>query len=152
MFSSPLTTATGISSAVRRSRYPSAPPRCSSTESSVSEWLSNTATVPLRSPEAERIAWLDSIDRTVCAEITGGEFGGYTVDSPADTELLVPPPYDELYLHVLEARSAYVGGEIDRYNNATALLQNLWEAYARSYIRSHRPTRRELNYLGGDRI
>ena len=103
-------------------------------------------------PEAERIAWLDSIDRTVCAEITGGEFGGYTVDSPADTELLVPPPYDELYLHVLEARSAYVGGEIDRYNNATALLQNLWEAYARSYIRSHRPTRRELNYLGGDRI
>ena len=94
-------------------------------------------------PEAERIAWLDSIDRTVCAEITGGEFGGYTVDSPADTEL---------YLHVLEARSAYVGGEIDRYNNATALLQNLWEAYARSYIRSHRPTRRELNYLGGNRI
>ena len=63
-----------------------------------------------------------------------------------------PPPYDELYLHVLEARSAYVGGEIDRYNNATALLQNLWEAYARSYIRSHRPARRELNYLGGDRI
>ena len=63
-------------------------------------------------PEAERIAWLDSIDRTVCAEITGGEFGGYTVDSPADTELLVPPPY----------------------------------------IRSHRPARRELNYLGGDRI
>lgn len=103
-------------------------------------------------PEAERIAWLDSIDRTVCAEITGGEFGGYTVDSPAGTELLVPPPYDELYLHVLEARSAYVGGEIDRYNNATALLQNLWEAYARSYIRSHRPARRELNYLGGDRI
>ena len=52
----------------------------------------------------------------------------------------------------VDGGSAYVGGEIDRYNNATALLQNLWEAYARSYIRSHRPTRRELNYLGGDRI
>ena len=107
---------------------------------------------PCRASEAERIAWLDSVDRTVCAEITGGDFDGYTVDSPAETQLLVPPPYDELYLRALEARGAYAGGEIDRYNNAAALYQALWNAYARSYIRTHRPGRREMNYLGGERV
>lgn len=100
-------------------------------------------------PEAEKIAWLDNVDRTVCAEITNGSFGGYTVETCGTVELLIPPPYDEIYLYALESRSAYAGGEIDRYNNASAMYQSLWDSYARRYIRTHRPAVREIDYFGG---
>lgn len=44
-------------------------------------------------------------------------------DTGEDTVLLVQPPYDELYRHYVEAQIHYANGEMERYNNACAGLE-----------------------------
>ena len=54
-------------------------------------------------------------------------------------EMLVPPPYDELYRHYVEAQIHYANGEMARYNNASAAWNNAFLTYRDYYARHHRP-------------
>lgn len=56
-----------------------------------------------------------------------------------DTELLVPPPYDELYRHYVESQIHYANGETDRYNNAATAWNNGLLTYRDYYFRTHMP-------------
>ena len=104
-------------------------------------------------PYSEKINRLCSVDRTVMSEIVlrhehpdGTDFAGYTDASPDET-LLVPPPYDELYIYALEALIYYACGELTRYNNSLATMQSIYEAYRREYHRTHMPLRSEVKYF-----
>ncbi len=99
---------------------------------------------PNTAPEEEKIRWLDTFDRTVRNEVIDAHddapetpFIGYNTESPYDTELLVPPPYDDVYIYLLESRIAYRLGEIGRYNNSAAMLQSVYDSFARDYHRRH---------------
>ena len=90
-----------------------------------------------------KISWLSELDRTVKVEIydthkDSPPFDGYTADTAGSTELLVPPPYDEMYIYYLQAKLAYVNGELAQYNNAMTMFNELWGKYARKYNREHR--------------
>lgn len=93
----------------------------------------------------EKTAWLSRLDMRVHKEIIQrhegdtGEFEGYKSDTPPDTPLLVPAPYDEMYLRWLEAQADYANGEIDRYNNSISLFNSIYSDYERFYRRGHRP-------------
>lgn len=94
---------------------------------------------------SHKIRWLSEVDSMVKREILDtheGETTGYTgyvSDQPGDTVLLVPEPYDVLYLRWLEAMIDYQNGEYGRFNNAMALFNTSYQSYADYYHRTHRP-------------
>ena len=53
-------------------------------------------------------------------------------------ELLIPAPYDELYLYRLEAEAYYRQHESKKYANAMALYNQVMFEYKNKYAREHR--------------
>lgn len=96
--------------------------------------------------EAEKIQWLSRLDTMAAGVMQSYEqaepFEGYTMESPRDTVLRIPAPYDECYGRYLEAELHYRQGEIDRYNNAIVLFNNAFSAFRRAVCREHIPLNR----------
>lgn len=94
----------------------------------------------------DKIGWLSTLDTKVKTQIIdsheGGEniaFSGYDSSTDQDTQLLVPAPFDEMYLRWLESMIDYHNGDDGRYNNAIILFNNAYEGYKRFYTRTHMP-------------
>lgn len=94
---------------------------------------------------AEKVAWLSLLDGIVKSQIIdtheGGEdtkFSGYT-ESDMEKKLLIPAPYDEVYIRWLEAQIDYYNGEIARYNNSMMMYQTAYDSYQRYYNRNYMP-------------
>ena len=102
----------------------------------------------------DKVMWLSKLDLAVkrlimdnCEGNSAEDFKGYTEDTPLDTELLVPAPFDEIYLRWLEAQIDYHNGENDRYNNSISLYNAMFEAYGNYYIKHHQPKSRGSRFL-----
>jgi hypothetical protein len=96
--------------------------------------------------QPEKIKWLSSLDGVIKSEIIdtheGGEgkvFSGYAEDADLTTVLLVPAPYDDIYLKWLEAQIDYTNGEIGKYNNSIVAYNDAYDLYQRQYNRTHMP-------------
>lgn len=96
--------------------------------------------------QPEKIKWLSSLDGVIKSEIIdthkGGEdivFSGYAEDADLTTVLLVPAPYDDIYLKWLEAQIDYTNGEIGKYNNSIVAYNDAYDLYQRHYNRTHMP-------------
>ena len=96
--------------------------------------------------EAEKIRWLSVLDGMIKLLLIdmheGGKemcFDGYTEQTHQTCKLLVPPPYDDIYIHWLEAHIDYAGGEYEKYNNSISLFNTTYEAYAKYSHRTHKP-------------
>ena len=74
----------------------------------------------------EKRRWLQQAEGFVCEEILHETLGETFSD---ETELRVPPPYDELYRFYLEAQIHYANGETARYNSAAGLWNNAFLTY-----------------------
>ena len=91
-----------------------------------------------------KIAWLEMVDQQVYNEIIKGRVGADAVTLPDYSDdngqrvLLVPPPYDMLYVYRLEAEICYRSEEIDRQANALTRYNELMDAFAKQYAREHR--------------
>lgn len=104
--------------------------------------------------QSEKIAWISSIDSTIMREIIETHegdstviFDGYTDNTPLTTELLVPAPYDELYLYYLESRIDYWNGETKRYNNSIKMFNEAYSNFAKYYNRTHMPKGRNIAFF-----
>lgn len=100
----------------------------------------NTFTQP------DKIRWLSTVDETVKKEIIDNcvgadkvSFKGYTTDTNENTVLLIPAPYDEAYLRWMEAQIDYANGEYGKYNNAMAMFNTVFDAFAKYYARNNTP-------------
>lgn len=80
-----------------------------------------------------------------------GEFTGYTPEN-LSKELLVPFPYDELYVAYLKAKIDESNGEAVRYNNSAATFNALLLNFEKWYNKTHTPKRRGMNIFKGVRI
>lgn len=96
--------------------------------------------------QSEKIKWLSSLDGLIKREIIdtheGGEdivFSGYNENSDLSTELLVPAPYDDIYLRWLETQIDYLNGEYGKYNNSITMYNAAYSIYANYYNRTHMP-------------
>ena len=94
----------------------------------------------------DKVAWLSKLDwmamRQVILTHEGAAevaYDGYTDETDADTELLIPEPYCEAYVKWLEAQIHYANGEYPKYNNAILMFNAEYEAYTADYNRTHRP-------------
>ena len=95
---------------------------------------------------AVKLRWLSTLDGQVRAELLSAyeeapePFPGYDENTELrETRLLIPAPYDELYLHYLLMRIDLEHGELDRYNNDAAAFNRLWQSFAAHYNRTHSP-------------
>ena len=102
----------------------------------------------------DKVQWLSRLDAAVKQQIidthVGGEnviFNGYTPETPGTTALLVPTPYDEVYLRWMEAQINYHNGEYDKYNAAIILYNTAFDAYASHYNKTHMPIRKVNRFI-----
>ena len=102
----------------------------------------------------EKIKWLSALDGIVKAEIIdtheGGEgivFTEYDEQTPLTQELLIPHPYDDVYIKWLEAQIDYANGEYGKYNNSITMYNAAYSAYERCYNRNHLPKSKDFTHF-----
>ena len=99
--------------------------------------------------QAEKIKWLATLDGIIKTEIIdthkGGEdiaFTPYSEDTDLTTSLLVPAPYDEIYLFWLESKIDYWTGEIGKYNNSISMFNEEYSNFAKYYTQTKAPKKK----------
>ena len=103
--------------------------------------------------QSDKVAWLSRLDAMVKNHIIdtheGNErtFTGYDDSTDLQTELLIPAPYDEVYLRWMEAQIDYHNGEYDRYNNAIDMFHTAYSAYENYYNRTHMPNGKKFKFF-----
>lgn len=97
-------------------------------------------------PQEDKVDWLSRLDWMIKKQIIdthqgadGVPFAGYDENTDLHTVLLVPTPYDEIYLRWLEAQIDYHNGEIEKYNVAITMFNTAYEGFERYYNRTHMP-------------
>ena len=99
-------------------------------------------------PRETKIAWLSQLDGHVHREIIlthrgvdpGTEdFVGYTAETPQDTVLLVPFPYDEMYRFYLEMKIDEANRESAHYNISALKFNTAYQTYMDRSNRTHVP-------------
>lgn len=103
--------------------------------------------------QQEKIKWLNDLDSAIFREVLkthegmeGKEFVPYTNDTPFDTELIAPAPYEEMYLDWLESKIDYYNGEMTKYNNSITRYNDIYTEYTRWYNRTHMPIGNKIRY------
>lgn len=111
------------------------------------------STKPNSYTQIEKVDWLSTLDGVVKREIIdtheGGDdivYNGYDADTSLDTELLVPAPYDDIYIRWLESRIDYANGEYGRYNNSLIAYNDAFDLYANYYNRKHMPKGKKFKF------
>lgn len=111
-------------------------------------------TKPNSYTQNEKVGWLSTLDGIIKSEIIdtheGGEdivFKGYVADTSLDTVLLVPAPYDDIYIRWLEARIDYTNGEYGKYNNSLTAYNDAYDLYAAHYNRKHMPKGKKFKFF-----
>ena len=104
--------------------------------------------------ESDKIAWLSRLDsmvkRLIIDTHEGAEdvtFTPYDSSTDLETALLVPEPFDEIYLRWLEAQIDYANGEYGKYNNAILMYQAAFDGYANYYNRNHMPKGKKFKFF-----
>ena len=98
----------------------------------------------------EKIRWLSMLDGLIKAEIIDSHEGGESVeytgynDSSIAIELLVPAPYDDIYIKWLEAQIDYANGEYGKYNNSITMFNNAYLTFEKYYHRTHLPKQKAI--------
>lgn len=104
--------------------------------------------------QPEKVAWLSTLDGVIKKEIIdtheGAEavtFTGYNEQTPLDTVLLAPAPYDELYLFWLQSKIDYWNAEMGKYNNSIAMYNTAYSTFEKAYNREHKPISKKLKFF-----
>ena len=104
--------------------------------------------------QSDKVAWLSNVDskvkRLIIDTHEGGEevtFTGYNDATDLETELLVPAPYDEVYLRWLEAMIDYNNGEYGKYNNSINMYNTAYAGFQNHYNRTHMPKGESIKYF-----
>ncbi len=105
--------------------------------------------------QEDKIRWLNTVENYIKTEIIdtheGAEkvtFTGYDMNSALDTVLIVPSPYDVLYLRWLEAQIDYANGELGKYNNSITMFNSAYADFRNHYNRKNMPKGTKIKYFG----
>ena len=70
----------------------------------------------------------------------------YDVNTDPGTAMLVPAPYDMLYVYWLMAQIDHLNMEMDKYNNDRALFEDAWNNFGDYWTREHMPLTAMTHY------
>ena len=104
--------------------------------------------------QENKVQWLSRLDsmvkRLIIDTHEGGEdveFTGYDGATDMHTEMLIPAPFDEMYLRWLEDQIDYTNGEYGKYNNAIVMFNTSWKEYQNYYNRTHMPKGKNIKFF-----
>ena len=104
--------------------------------------------------QSEKIRWLSELDGMVKKEIIdtheGGEdikFESYGDNTVLTTPLLVPHPYDRIYLPWLQAQIDYFNGENGKYQNSMSMFNAAYSAFEKYYNRNNMPKGEKMKFF-----
>lgn len=99
--------------------------------------------------DATKILWLKKCEHIILSDVVHlyDEANNYLQDFDVDSELLVPEPYDDIYLHYLDQRIASANNDTRRYNVAIAAYNNALLSYQQFYRRTNDPGRPNKHLL-----
>jgi len=90
-------------------------------------------------PAEAKIAWVSQIEGKIASEIflmapaELRQFRYQTALEDGDKELLVDPPYDDIYIAYLTAKVDSKNGEFNRLSTAAQAFNRLWDEFS-AYI------------------
>ena len=116
---------------------------------------------PNMQDSALKIAWLSELDGLIWNELiirhamTEAEYSHYPkdesgepkmpeydIDTDPGQKLLVPAPYDNIYLYWLMAKIDEQTMEQEKFNNDRAMWNASWESFSDYWTRNHMPLSR----------
>lgn len=104
--------------------------------------------------QEQKVSWLSKLDTMLFNEVINThlplpeeEFQGYDTDTDLETELIVGQPYDDIYVSWLEAQIDYANAEYIKYNNSITRYNDLFQAWANYYNRTHMPVKTRVRYF-----
>ncbi|HNW87266.1 MAG TPA: hypothetical protein PLP25_02960 [Candidatus Limiplasma sp.] len=89
------------------------------------------------------VSWISDLDGQISQSVHQGRAGmptlskAYSVDTDLNTVLLVPFPFEQIYLFWLSAMVDNQNEEYDRYANEMQLFNSYKNSYAASVAQSH---------------
>ena len=84
--------------------------------------------------------WLSNCENTVLTDVLlASPEDCVELTEPSDEKLIVPHPWDKLYLPYMQAQVAHANGEYDHYANYIALFNAYLEEYARHILETVQP-------------
>lgn len=98
----------------------------------------------------QKTRWLSEVEGRIQTEVfllAPAEVICYDYSQDADSELLVAPPYDDLYTAYLTAMVDYANGEYSRYANTAEMFQARYTAFARWFSQRYRPADKMEDFL-----
>lgn len=100
-----------------------------------------------------KIQWLSQLDLMVkhdvydTHDVVSPIFSGYNQDTPLDTVLLIPSPYDRVYQRWLDAQIDLANGEIDRFNASILLFNKDYTEFINDFNRKYRHKNKSQRFL-----
>ena len=92
--------------------------------------------------EEAKYKWMATLDGKISLEVMQMEEPvTYSLPRDADTELLVPAPYDDVYALYVQAMIDFYNQEYDHYNNAVLVFTERLDAFKAWWIRTHETTK-----------
>lgn len=103
-------------------------------------------------PTEDKLRWLERLERRVREEVLAHYTGTVPEVEPFTTEdleneLLVPAPYDEMYIHWLCAMMDYYEREIDSFNASNAMFEAVFVSFRNWYNWNHEANRAVKRYF-----
>jgi hypothetical protein len=74
-------------------------------------------------------------------------FSGYDDNTPLDTVLLIPAPYDNVYVLWLQAQIDYANEDTAKYKNSSSAYNHAYNEFQRYYNRTHMPCSQPRKYF-----
>ena len=104
--------------------------------------------------QEQKVQWLSRLDSMVKRLIIDAHEGGddvvfteYGDSTDLHTDMLIPSPFDEMYLRWLESQIDYTNGEYGKYNNAILMFNTSWKEYQNYYNRTHMPKGKNMKFF-----
>ena len=96
--------------------------------------------------EQEKLVWLSQLDGQAVCEVFLTHTDPpcsvppcYEAQDNLDQNLLIPPPYDQIYPVYLGMQIDRCNGELSRYDSAAQLFNNLYLTFQAWWNRNHTP-------------
>lgn len=100
--------------------------------------------------EEMKTAWLAQLDGMIQKIVMQkDELIEYKYPEDMDRELLVPFPFEDIYVLWLSSKIDFQNQDYDEYNNSAEAFNNLFADFKKAYIREHMPKQAtEKGYWG----
>lgn len=96
-------------------------------------------------PDSIKCRWLSELDGKIMREtMHRDDFVPYKFPEDGDRELVVQPPYDNLYELYIIAMSDFFSGEMANYSASALLFEQAYSEFRKNYIRSNMPPQYEF--------